>query len=250
MSFCVFDIETGPQPIETLRANAKPFKAAPHPGDFDPSKVKFGQTKDPEKRQAKIAEALEKHATAVEAYAEQCIADENAYWASLLEGAALSALTGQVLAIGYKSKQRLRMDVQSKLIDERKIITEFWKVYSTYSHAGNRMIGFNIEDFDIPFLVQRSILIDVMVPVTLFKQYRYLDGTFIDLRKIWCAGQWRGVGSLDAICRAAGIGAKPEGIDGGQFYELLAKPETRQQAIDYLENDLNMTFALAERMTL
>ena len=250
MSFCVFDIETGPQPIEVLRATAKPFKASPHPGNFDPSKVKFGTTKDAEKRQAKIAEAAEKHAAAVEAYAEQCIADEQAYWTSILEGAALSALTGQVLAIGYKSKEKLRMDVQSATVDERKIINEFWKIYAAYSHAGNRMIGFNIEDFDIPFLVQRSILIDIMVPVSLFKQYRYLDGTFIDLRKIWCAGQWKGQGSLDAICRAAGIGAKPDGIDGGQFYELLANPATRDHAIDYLKNDLEMTFALSERMSL
>lgn len=73
MKTIFFDIETGPLPENELAALMPPF---------DPSEVKTGNIKDPEKIAAKIAEAEVNHKR------------------DFIEKAALDPLTGRVVAIG------------------------------------------------------------------------------------------------------------------------------------------------------
>jgi hypothetical protein len=86
------------------------------------------------------------------------------------------------------------------------------------------------------------------------KSGRYPAYCFVDLRDrvpqrglpADSDGKKRG---LSNVCRLLGIGSKPEGVDGGDFARLWAgNEESRQQAIAYLENDLELTAKLAQRM--
>lgn len=243
----IFDIETGPQSSEQLRKICAPFVPPAHPGEFDERSVKFGNATKPETIQKKIDEARAKHAEAVENYALDVVEQEKAYWSKIEADAALSALTGEVLAIGYRGEKVVIDHVEDQT--EAAMLAKFWAQYSKLRKAGRKMIGFCINDFDIPFLFQRSLIVGVTVPDYLFSgPQRYLDQTFIDLAKVWAGGKWGAFTKLDLICRAMGIPGKPEGINGGDFARLYRNPETRPVAIDYLANDLEMTWGVADRM--
>lgn len=248
----IFDIETGPLPLDQLQQLLPPFdrSTVPNPGEFDPEVVKLGNVKDQAKIDEKIAAAREKHEQAVRDYANQLCRAEEAYWQSIQERAALSAVTGQVVAIGYQgNKTLLRYGVS-----ERAMLIEFWKQYRACRSASRPMVGFNTKSFDVPFLAQRSWILGVGVPPTILTATGYLDSTFVDLRDRWqCGNRWggeKGYGTLDVVCRSCGLPGKADGCDGVNFAAMLASDDDAQRevALDYLRNDLAMTSALADRL--
>lgn len=249
MNVVVFDIETGPLDDQAIRENSKPFdrSSVEKPGAFDERSVKVGNLKDEAKIREKIEAARAAHAAAVDAYAERLVAEEAKYWSDIKAKAALSALTGRVLAIGYKSDKSVVFDAVTEDRDETVILRTFWDRYRAFRESDRHLVGFNIKEFDIPYIAQRSVILGVPVPATVLVQNRFMDPMFIDLRDRWgfCG---RPVGTLDAICRACGLGSKPDGIDGVAFAYLYLNPETRDAALDYLGNDLEMTYRLAGRL--
>jgi hypothetical protein len=252
MSFVVFDIETGPLPIERLKEIHPGFdrSSVKHPGTFDPSTVKCGNIGGPtsEKGLAKIAEARAAHEKEVANFESSLVQAETNHWLEIKSRAALSASSGQVLAIGYKSDKASAVDHIDDL-GERALLVRFWDKYEKVRKSERCMVGFNSREFDIPYIAQRSVILGVAIPKTLIQNDRYQDKTFIDLRDRWGFGA-KPSGSLDLICKACGLDGKPEGVSGAHFSELYHNPDTRQEAIEYLLNDLDITYELAERLLL
>jgi hypothetical protein len=249
----IFDIETGPLDEETVRRVSKPYQKQPHPGSFDPNSVKYGNTKDQAKRDLKFAECREAHQLAVDQYEQSCVTGETEYWQQVMRDAALSPITGQVLAIGLRNHKGDVSLLGTGGSDqaEEDCLCDFWKTYTKMRAADRKMIGLNISGFDLPFLVRRSWLNGVDVPASVRSEYRYWDKIFVDLRDVWLCGQrWGEVEwGLDHIARALGVGAKTEGICGGDFARLYnGTAEERTQAINYLRNDLEITARVAERL--
>jgi len=248
MNYVVFDIETGPLELAALKEILPGWDSStmPHPGEFDPKSVKTGNLKDQAKIDAKIQEARESHIERVNNHGLDALRAEQNYWSEASSKAALSAATGRVVAIGCKTSAKLSIAAIGEK-SEWQLLTDFWTLYEQLRKSDRNLVGFNSNEFDIPFLAQRSVVLGVPVPRTLMKQGRYLDEMFIDLRKVWSFGA-KPAGSLDMVCRACGIPGKPEGVNGAMFADLYFNPDTRDEAIEYLENDLEMTFALAERL--
>jgi len=208
-----FDIETGPLPLEQIEALIP---------EFNPADVKVGNIKDPDKIVAKIEEARAGHRQ------------------SFIDRAALSPITGQVLAIGYTTDEgAIECATQG---DEPALLESFWHMIEPPAGKVVRWAGFNIFGFDLPFLVKRSWMLGVEVPP--IRRGRYWADWLIDLRELWQLGDRMAPGSLDVIAKAFGVGAKNG--DGAMFAELLkSNPE---QAIDYLRNDVDMTRRVARVM--
>lgn len=171
----------------------------------------------------------------------------------LLDRAALSALSGRVLAIGY-----MNLATKKKAVDcvsdgssdqvsprsEVDLLNGFWKKVADR----REQIGFNIKGFDLPFLVRRSYILGVDVPADVFNG-RHFSDLFTDLLDRWRCGNNQEYVSLDSLCRACNCGAKPDDVDGATFAAyFLQGGEKRAQAIAYALNDLDMTAELAERM--
>lgn len=203
-----FDIETGPLPESELRAIMPPF---------DPDSVKCGNLKDPEKIAAKIAES------------------KASYESDYINNAALDALTGRVLCIGL-----LQSGIFTGLCDpdESKLLAEFWSMV-----AGRRLVGFNTHLFDLPFLIRRSLKYGLRPPEGIRKG-RYWSDDMVDLRDLWQMGDRQAHGSLDSIAKHFGVGAKTG--NGKDFAKLWATD--RLKALDYLQTDLFLTAAIAQRM--
>jgi hypothetical protein len=204
----LFDIETAPLPEAELTQFMPVFEA---PANF----------KDPEKIEAAIA------------------AKRKAW----IEDAALSPMTGRVLAIGmlhHKSEKFVCIDDSAT---EATMIQEFWNAIRGDGSQLHTLIGFNINAFDLPFLIKRSWKLGVQIPLGV-RRGRYWGDQIVDLRDVWQMGDRQAPGSLDTIARHLGVGAKTG--SGADFSALWASD--RAAALAYLRNDLELTKLIAERL--
>lgn len=243
----ITDIETGPLDHAELLA-ANPFVPTDAPGEFNPVSVKYGNAKNESLRAKILGEAQAKHAAAVAAYAGELDRLKAEHEQQVIETAPLSPDTGCVLAIGYYAPANQKL-VLVHGGDEATMIQEFWNKACDLRRSNRRLVGHNLMGFDLPFLIRRSWRLGLDVP-NWVRDGRYWAKQFACTREAWLLGQpWKDVkSSLDHVARMLGVGAKTPGVDGGQFWKLYANPETRQQALDYLENDLILTAAVAARI--
>jgi hypothetical protein len=213
MKRIVFDSETAALPAEELEALI--------PG-FDAAEVKLGNTKDPDKVAAKIREAEAKH---------------REYF---FERAALDALTGRVLAIGWVDfDQGGEIQVMHD-DDEAVLLRRFWALARGEQGRLNTLVGFNITGFDLPFLLRRSWKHGVEIPAGL-RRGRYWSESVIDVREIWNLGDRFATGSLDTVAKHLGFGGKSG--NGSQFAALWTSD--RAAAIAYLVKDVDLTARVA-----
>lgn len=238
-----FDIETGPLPDERLREWLPEFEPPKHPGEFDPASVKYGNLKDAAKRADRLESAREDHAAAVANYERNVAVASEKHWLDFRIKAALSPITGRVLAIGVQSWPG-RETVIDGNGSESHLLAVFWDEFA--AGGAEKWIGWNIFNFDLPFMIRRSWLLGVHVP-SIRVQGRYWSPRFVDLMQEFSAGVWKDNVSLDVAARFLGVGRKCG--NGADFARLWnGTQEERQQAIDYLRNDLNLTAKVAERI--
>ena len=215
MQTIVFDVETGPLAESELSALLPPF---------DPAEVKTGNLKDPTKIAEKIAEAEANHRR------------------DFFEKAALDPLTGRVIAIGM-----LDLETDNFFIighdDEARTLTEFWEASQGEMGRLNSMLGFNIFNFDLPFLIRRSWKHRIKVPFGI-RRGRYWGDQLVDLRDAWQLGDRQARGNLDTIARHLGVGAKNG--DGKAFAELWLNDRPKAEA--YLHNDIQLTAKVADAL--
>jgi hypothetical protein len=208
-----FDIETVPLPDEELRA------AMP-----EESEIKLGNLKDPAKIEAKREEHRNR----------------------FLEHAALSPLTGRIAAIGVLGPYRSDEETDCRLdfSAEEKLIHAFFNYFTLDPNQRSLWIGFNITNFDLPFLLRRAWKLGITPPAGLLRG-RYLSNWFIDLAEIWRGSEQRPEPiSLDRLGRYLGVGGK-EGTGAG-FATLLYSDQGAAQR--YLSGDLHLTWRIAERL--
>ncbi len=215
MNTFIFDIETAPLPEAELEAMIPPF---------DSMDVKFGNLKDPDKIAEKLANAALNHRR------------------DFIDKAALDPLTGCVLAIGAKVLGAGQVSIISG--DEADVLASFWNLVQPDSDSLriNQMVGFNTQNFDLPFLIRRSWKHRISVPYGV-RRGRYWGDEMVDLRNEWQLGDRMAKGSLDSICRHLGLGSKGSGKN---FAELWISD--RKAAEAYLTNDIALTEALARHI--
>lgn len=235
----VWDIETGPRLDIDLASLAEPF---------DESSVKLGNLKDPEKIAAKIAEARAEHE------------------ANIVGRAALSPITGCVLAIGVASSRGAACmaveDGDDHAKAEADLLSAWWEKASVWRSSGRRLVGHHIS-FDLPFVVRRSWILGVPVPGWIHAG-RYRPDFFVDTEERWLSFNRFGSekSNLDMIAKGFGLDGKfkPEPrvlpgdqaateLTGATFHRFFrAGGEFRSLALEYLAKDLMLTREVAVRM--
>ena len=189
---------------------------------FNPADVKLGNTKDPDKIAERIRQAEENHVT------------------DYIRNAALDALSGQVLCIGYRLERDEPAILSSDADGEAAMLRQWWELLNTWERQP-RLIGFNIKAFDLPFLIKRSWKHRITPPYWI-RNGRYWNDLIVDLREVWQLGDNRAHGSLGAISRHLGLGEKTG--NGADFANLWKT--NRQAAIDYCLQDVRLTQQVAD----
>lgn len=183
--------------------------------------------------------------------------------ADLKEGLGFSPLTGKIVAIGLYDLERTQGavyytgnggesdipqgDFILKQRTEKEMLEDFWEGAKSY----DTFVTFNGREFDIPFILHRSVAHNVM-PTCSLMEGRYLyqqkEVRHVDLQdQLTFYGAIRRRPSLHLFCRAYGIESpKAEGVSGDDVAELFAHKKFRDIAL-YNARDVAATTQLYKK---
>lgn len=171
---------------------------------------------------------------------------------------ALNGDTGRLLCIGYIDERPNGRAVQGVIgwdesksrftLDERAMLNEFWALMLGFRPQIDRVVGHCIFDFDLKFILKRSVIHGVLPSVDLsFARYRNTP--------IFCTcAEWERWGygakiSLDKLARVLGLqSSKVGGINGAHVFEMFQRGEYRAIR-DYCMRDVEVTRAIYRKMT-
>jgi len=199
--------------------------------------VKYGNTKDPEKRQAIADDA------------------ERKFWAEKTDKAQLNPDTSEICAIGYVIAGNIDLhgfDGES----EKNMLEAFWRMaFPDEDHNTiifSKIAGWNFNKFDLKFLYKRSIYNGIKLPNHVMRNGRPND-RFVDLMDVHQFHEYKSFLSLDKACIANSIDVREstgaDNIGGKDFYKYLrGSDEDKELARGYLEDDMRQTHAIGTRL--
>lgn len=160
---------------------------------------------------------------------------------------ALNAEKGRLLTIGVIIEENDKVIQQGLFgrdketgmfhLDEAKTLQSFWNLIGQVNPRTDLFIGHNILDFDLAFLIKRSIINRVQPPRISFR--RYQQNPIFDT--MWEWSLWRYRISLEDVADAIGIESpKSGGIDGSQIYDFFRAGKHQEIAL-YCMRDVECT---------
>jgi hypothetical protein len=185
----------------------------------------LGNLRDPNKIEAKLAEAEDE----------------------FLDKAALSPITGKVLAVGLTDGAVFEVLTYES---EKRLISETLDRIGDQLMKQKPVVGWNIIKFDFPFIFKRAMMLGVPWPQHIWDLKKgYAHSQIIDLMRYWNMGDWKEMTKMDTVNRfLCGFG-KPSGVTGADFARLFnGTPEEREKAIDYALNDVKILDSLTRKM--
>lgn len=138
--------------------------------------------------------------------------------------------------------------------DESSLLKQFINEWTGLSKTCSFLGGHNIKQFDIPFIIRRSLILNVSLNSTfdLYGKKPWDISQFVDTLEMWkVLGANMGSATLDAISAAFGFKSPKEEMDGSlvsTFYYLPAGPDYKKIG-GYCNFDVVSCAAVYVRMT-
>lgn len=152
----------------------------------------------------------------------------------------LNPIDSRIIAVGVQKNGDPVQILEGE--DEAKVLGDFWAMLAARPPGSGpaRMVGFNIKDFDLPFLVTRSFLAGVKIHPFLLKDV-------VDVREQLSAFKYGPTrGKLKEYAALLGMSVLDD-IDGSQVAERYWNGEM-PKIVEYLRKDVELTRALHVRM--
>ena len=173
------------------------------------------------------------------------------------EKTGLDGAYGQVLVIAYAIDDE-PVEYLCDPDNEVAVLEKFWKIAS----GVDIFVGHNIRDFDLPFIMQRSIVLGVKPSWSIYQEAgkkpwemnkylnfaRYNSVPIFDTMWEWSrwVDKWSNK-NLEHIALALGIPTPKQGIDGTQVAEFYRQGKVKE-ICDYCVRDVETTRAVYKRM--
>jgi len=143
---------------------------------------------------------------------------------------------GRILCIGYAIDDE-PTDVLYFDGDEKKMLAKFWEL----ANDVNLFIGHNIIDFDMRFIVQRSVVNGVRPSWDErdLSFARYRSAPMFDTMREWTKWSMNNVG-LEHLALALGIPSPKDGIYVSQVYDFWKKGKVKE-ILEYCKRDVETT---------
>jgi len=149
-----------------------------------------------------------------------------------------------VLAVPPEGRSRDQADYPPwlRVVDERSLLQAFWILAS----QAEVVVSYNGRNFDVPFLVTRSLLLGVPARVDLLgKPYELRP--HLDLYRLLQPGRALGPAGLDVLCWALGVESPKGTLDGSQVAPTYARGDIEAIAA-YNRGDVKATVAVYQRV--
>ena len=207
--YTVIDIETYP--------NLEMIDRLPEPD------VKYGNTKDEDKRQVKYEEAVVKQ----------------------IDDMALSPLYGKIACVGYgKGVDNVDCAIYE---NEEDVVKFIFETLLKFGQTGSpKIVTWNGMGFDVPFIYKRALILGVKPTVSMgYFMKRYQTETHCDLMQIWM--NWYGYEKLDNVARAL-LNEGKQDFDVKTIKDLMKTETGRDNISTYCKQDVEITSKLFYKM--
>ncbi|OGY96514.1 MAG: hypothetical protein A2122_01220 [Candidatus Liptonbacteria bacterium GWB1_49_6] len=158
-----------------------------------------------------------------------------------LESTGLDGSFGRICCISYAIDDG---PIKTLSGEEKQVLADFWEAAGNV----NLFVGFNIMDFDLRFIYQRSIIFGVRPAVELtFARYR--NSPIYDIFHEWT--RWSNLGKvgLHGLARALGLPSSKNGdIEGKDVARAYASGRLKE-ICEYCERDVELTRQIYKKMT-
>lgn len=147
---------------------------------------------------------------------------------------------GQILCLAYAIN-----DEEVKILTgkEVNILKEFWQLAKNV----DVFIGHNVMDFDLKFILQRSVIFQIK-PTKELSFARYRSYPIYDTLREWQHwGGGNGLDSLDALAKALDLPTSKKGIDGSMVYKFY-QADKLEEIYTYCKADVTLTRKVYKRM--
>ena len=132
-------------------------------------------------------------------------------------------------------------------LDERRTLEEFWALVQRYGLEDGLIVGHNVFNFDLKFILQRSVVHGVR-PTAEWWFGRYRNNPIYDTMMEWSKWDMRDFVSLGRLAVALGLpSSKSDEVSGDKVYDLFL--DGRHEVIkDYCLADVRLTRHIYHRL--
>ena len=148
---------------------------------------------------------------------------------------------GRIACISYAVNNELPQSLSG---NEKEILEKFWEVAKNI----DIFVGFNIMDFDLRFIYQRSILLGVK-PTKELIFARYRNNPIYDVMREWVKWNMQAFITLDVLAKALGIPSSKGGEVEGKNVAKAFEDGRIQEICEYCEKDVVVTRSIYKKMT-
>jgi DNA polymerase elongation subunit (family B) len=170
---------------------------------------------------------------------------------------ALDGTLGRILCIGYLEQNDMGKiiahgcfgwnEAERKFeMDEPKTLAEFWDFMKSFDINRDLIIGHNIMEFDLPFIIQRS-LIKAVQPTVRFSFAKYRNQPIFDTMCEWDCWKWGKKTSLEKLAFAFGLENPKTKINQKSVFEMFQDGEY-QKLHDYCMSDVKATHLIWRKL--
>lgn len=157
-----------------------------------------------------------------------------------LEGTGFDGTFGRIACIGYAIDNGVP---QVLFGDEKTQLIKFWDLVKSTS----LFVGFNIIDFDMRFIYQRSYILGVK-PSTELSFRRYVNYPMYDVMHEWNKWDMQRKPSLDKLARAFGFSSSKGGEIDGKNVAKAYKEGRIKEICEYCMKDVELTRKIYKKM--
>lgn len=157
-----------------------------------------------------------------------------------VESTGLDGSYGRIACISYAINDG---PIKTLFGDEKKLLTDFWSI----AKNADLFIGFNLMDFDLRFIYQRSIILGVK-PSKDLNFARYRNFPIFDIMCEWSKWNLQSKISLHALSKVLGIPSSKEGEIEGKDVAQAYKDGRIKEICQYCAKDVETTRKIYKKM--
>ncbi len=147
---------------------------------------------------------------------------------------------GRIACLSYAVNDEV---VKTLSGDETKILQKFWEIAKDI----DLFIGFNIMEFDLRFIYQRSIVLKVK-PTKFLNFARYRSDPIYDIMHEWKRWNMTASISLDTLAKMLGLPTSKDGGIEGKDVAQAYRDGRIKEICEYCERDVELTRKIYKRM--